>query len=107
MKTARVTEQGMKVFKIARKTVGFARQGYKGVSAFGKAAGKVLSKASGRVFAIVGMGLDIWQIVSSSQDISNGSNSELGKGITKHILQLEKSLNAVEKYFSETYEFNY
>lgn len=107
MKKARVTKQGMKVFKIVQNTVKFARAGYGGVSAFGKAAGKVLGKASGRAFAIVGMGLDIWQIVSSSQDISKGSKSELGKGITEHILELEKSLNAVEKYFSETYEFNY
>lgn len=107
MKDFKVKDKGMKVFKIARKTVKFARQGHGVVSAFGRASGKVLSKATGKFFAIVGIGLDIWQIVSSSQDIGNGSKSELGKGITKHILDLEKSLNAVEKYFSETYEFNY
>lgn len=67
-----------------RNTVGFARAGYKGVSAFGMAAGKVLGKAGGAL-AIVGMGLDIWKIVSTGKDISNGSKSELGKGITKHI----------------------
>lgn len=105
MKTASVTKKGLKVFKIVRNTVGFARAGYKGVGAFGMAAGKVLGKA-GRALAIVGMGLDIWKIVSTGKDISNGSKSELGKGITNHILELEKSLNAVEKYFSETYEFN-
>lgn len=106
MKSASVTTKGLKVFKIVQNTVGFARAGYRGVGAVGMAAGKALGKASGAL-AIVGIGLDIWQIVSSSKDISNGSKSELGKGITKHILELEKSLNAVEKYFSETYEFNY
>lgn len=44
----------MKVFKIARKTVGFARQGYRGVSAFGKAAGKVFGKASGKFSPLLG-----------------------------------------------------
>lgn len=106
MKSAAVTTKGLKVFKIVRNTVGFARAGYRGVGAVGMAAGRAIGKASGAL-AIVGIGLDIWQIVSSSKDISNGSKSELGKGITKHILELEKSLNAVEKYFSETYEFNY
>lgn len=106
MKTASVTAKGMKVLKIVHKTVGFAKVGYKGVGAFGMAAGKAIGKASGAL-AVVGIGFDIWTIVSSSKDISNGSKSELGKGITKHILELEKSLNAVEKYFSETYEFNY
>lgn len=84
MKTASVTKKGLKVFKIVRNTVGFARAGYKGVGAFGMAAGKVLGKAGGAL-AIVGMGLDIWKIVSTGKEISNGSKSELGKGITKHI----------------------
>lgn len=98
--------RGIQVVKGVQKTVGLAKAGYKGVGGFGMAAGKALGKAGGPL-AIVGIGFDIWTIVSSSKDISNGSKSELGEGITKHILELEKSMNAVEKYFSETYEFNY
>lgn len=105
MKTACVTKQGLKVFKIVRTTVGLARAGYRGVGAVGMAAGKAIGRVSG-AFAVIGIGLDIWTIVTSSKDISNGSKSELGKGITNYIVEMEKSLNAVEKYFSETYEFN-
>lgn len=106
IKGAFITRKGLQVFKIVQNTVGLARAGYRGIGAVGMAAGRAIGKASGAL-AVVGIGLDIWQIVSSSKDISNGSKSELGKGITKHIVELEKSLNAVQKYFSETYEFNY
>lgn len=106
LKATSATTLGLNVFKMARTTAGFVRAGYKGASAFGMAAGKALGKAGG-AFAIVGIGLDIWTIVSSSTDISNGSKSELGKGISKYIVELEKLLKAVENHFSETYEFNF
>lgn len=106
-KSALITKKGLQVFKVVEKTVKIARTSKSGLSAaFGTAAGKVFGKVSG-VFAAFGIGFDIWQILSSSKDISNGSKSELGKGIAKHIVEMEKSLNAVQKYFSETYELNY
>lgn len=107
-KTARkiITRDGWKVIKSVRPCVILARGGYRGIGAVAMAAGRAIGKASGAL-VVVGIGLDIWQIVSSSKDLSNGSKSKLGKRITKHISELEESLNAVQKYFSETYEFNY
>lgn len=106
MKIVLVIKKGLKVFKIVWNIVGFVRVGYKGVGVFGMVVGKVFGKVGG-VFVIVGMGLDIWKIVFIGKDISNGFKLEFGKGIINYILELEKLLNVVEKYFLEMYEFNY
>lgn len=101
-----ITNDGLKVLKSVRPGVALARAGVRGIGAVAMAAGRAIGKVSGGL-VVVGVVLDIWQIVSSSEDLSNGSKSELGKGITKLISEWEESLKAVQKYFSETYEFNY
>lgn len=102
-----VTKDALDVLKSGRRGAILARAGYRG---FGGAMAMATGRAMGKFnVALVGLGivLDIWQIVSSGKDLSNGSKSKLGKGITKHISEWEESLNAVQKFFSETYGFNY
>lgn len=101
-----IVYRGFGVIKCVYKIVGLVKVGYKGVGVFGMVVGKVIGKVSGFV-VIVGIGFDIWMIVFFSKDISNGLKLEFGEGIIKYILELEKLMNIVEKYFLEMYGFNY
>ncbi|XP_062600225.1 apolipoprotein L3-like [Saccostrea cucullata] len=86
-------KRGKKVAQVMSKTARLVGKGGRGI---GMTAGKLIGKTA--ALALVGVGFDIWEIVSSSQDIANGSKSELGKDITNHIEKMRESLNEVQKY---------
>lgn len=99
LKTASGTSKGVNIVRIAEKTLTGIRGGISGVTAGARAAGKVLGKLSIGL-AVVGAGFDIWSIVSNSQDIVQGSKSEVGIKITEHIKALKESLKEVQKNYS-------
>ncbi|XP_062604318.1 apolipoprotein L3-like [Saccostrea cucullata] len=91
-------KRGKKVAQVMSKTARLVGKGSRGI---GMTAGKLIGKTA--ALALVGVGFDIWEIVSSSKDIANGSKSELGKDITNHIEKMRESLNEVQEYYAETY----
>lgn len=84
MKTASVTKKWYKISRSCETLLDLQERAIKVWVPLEWRLDRVLGKAGGAL-AIVGMGLDIWKIMSTGKDISNGSKSELGKGITKHI----------------------
>ncbi|XP_071131789.1 apolipoprotein L3-like [Mytilus edulis] len=99
LKTASSTDKGLKIYKIAEKTVKGFRHGARGVAAGAKAVSKVVGKMTVGL-AVVGIGFDIWSIVANSQDIAEGSKSEAGRKITAHIKDLKDSLRQIQASFS-------
>lgn len=97
-------QQGRKAVRVIANTAKVIGKGGRGFSSLGMTAGKALGKAG--AFALVGVGFDVWSIVSSSNDIAKGSKSELGKGVTKIIGEMKESMQKMQGEFFELYELS-